>query len=282
MNRSMSGKFVARVIATNNNNNNTSSPTTTSSQPPTTTTSTCSHHHHHHRLESPSPRVAARLTTTTNKYHTNNNAASPASLFHRPVDYAPQPPQSSVSSSSTSNTSNDQVAVATVLPVYYEKDSVITSSSATQQLPVIKIPQLIRTGSLISNSANSGVGSATAVITVNPHPSVMVSSVNGTNGTHNHNHHHHSSSSSSSSFLPNGRTQPIPTSTNQTGDISPCYVTRELSNSYQDHYLPYYPDSYSESDHLNKLSNKNYSVIKGKLLKLIFQYILYFTQRRDF
>lgn len=62
-------------------------------------------------------------------------------------------------------------AVATVLPVYYEKDANITTlpvlKTSSSSTPSSNQPTNIVYTNLISNSANSGVGSATAIITVN-------------------------------------------------------------------------------------------------------------------
>lgn len=216
LNRSMSGKFVARVIATNNNSNNNNNSNGTAN------TANCNSLHH--RIESPSPR--ARITS---------NLSASSSAYSRPSTH---------SEYHHHFPSDPVVATATVLPVYYEKDTVVT----TTQLPVLKIPQLSRTGSLISNSANSGVGSATAVITINNNPSNNYQTMSSSSFFNNNNN---------SSTL-NNQPQPNSNITSSFASSSPSRLARMYQNN-----MAYYNTNLDDTHLQNKLSNKPYSVIKG-------------------
>ena len=281
LNRSMSGKFVARVIATNN----TTPPSTTSSASTQTTAtnsqvpSNCLYH----RVESPSPRAAARvhsnysnLPQSSYPNHNHNQRAMAHNNDYITSSAVPIQTTNSTTLNET-NSGGGTLATATVLPVYYEKDSVVTSSA---QLPVLKIPQLSRASStLISNSANSGVGSATAVITVNnPHSAAAAHNAAASLSSHptmsSSSFFDHKNNNISNANLKSTIQQPFAL-TNNSVPIANRFNRGSSSNSSTTSYqrsngavpaagVSFYSDDINTNN--NKISNKSYSVIKGSLL----------------
>lgn len=280
LNRSMSGKFVARVIATNN----TTPPSTTSSAS-TQTTNQVPSNCLYHRVESPSPRAAARVHSNYSNLpqsYPNHNHNQRAMAHNNDYITSSAVPIQTTSSATLNETNssgggagNSTLATATVLPVYYEKDSVVTSSA---QLPVLKIPQLSRASStLISNSANSGVGSATAVITVNnPHSAAAAhnaASLSSHPTMSSSSFFDHKNNNISNANLKSALQQPSAL-TNNSVPIANRFNRGSSSNSSATSYqrsngaaaagVTFYSDDINTNN--NKISNKSYSVIKGSLL----------------
>ena len=278
LNRSMSGKFVARVIATNN------TPPSTTSSASTQTTNQVPSNCLYHRVESPSPRAAARVHSNLPQssypnYHNHNQRAMAHNTDYITSSAVPIQTTNSAAlnelNSSGGGAGNSTLATATVLPVYYEKDSVLTSSA---QLPVLKIPlsSACASSTLISNSANSGVGSATAVITVsNPHSAAAAhnaASLSSHPTMSSSSFFGHKNNNISNANLKSTLQQPASALTNNSVPIANRFNRGSSSNSSTTSYqrsngaagVTFYSDDINTNN--NKISNKSYSVIKGNLL----------------